>query len=136
MFWLLCAACMLLPGVAAPDSLSSTTDLAGGARVGAESHQPSLLHIWRSASQAIHGRHRIPNDLTATALRDPDSTDADSESGERAAACSLLALLRISPHTACLEDAGAPVDRGTLASRIFPFVSRVAPRPPPPPRLL
>ena len=134
--WLLCAVCLLLPGVGAVGSSSSTTDPGGGARVSAESHQLSLLHIWRSASDAIHGRHRIPNDLTATALRYADSADTDSESGERATACSLLALLRISPHTPCLEDAGARVDRGTLASRIFPFVSRLAPRPPPPPRLL
>ena len=135
-FWLVCAVCMLRPGVAAADSSSSARDLAGSARVIAQSHQPSLLHIWRSASHALHGRHRIPNDLTATALRYADSTDADSESGERATACSLLALFRISPHTPCLEDVGARVDRGTLASRIVPFVSRVAPRPPPPPRLL
>jgi hypothetical protein len=111
-FWLVCAACMLLPGIAAADSSSSTTD-----------------------SQAIYGRHRIPNGLIAPALRYADSTDDDSDSGERATA-SQLALLRISAHTPCLEDAGAPVDRGTLAFRIVPFVSRVAPRPPPPPRLL
>src|SRR6185436_15048808 len=103
--------CVLLPGVAAAGS------------------------IWRSSSDAIYSRHRTPNDLTTTACRHADSTDADSESGERATPCSLLALFR-TPHTPCLEDAGARVDRGTLASRIFPFVSRVAPRPPPPPRLL
>ena len=112
LFWLLGAACMLLPGVAAADPSSSTTD-----------------------SHAIHGRHRLPSGLTATALRYADSSDDDSDSGERATA-SQLALLRISPHTPCLEDAGAPVNRGTLAFRIVPFVSRVAPRPPPPPRLL
>lgn len=112
MFWLLCATCMLLPGVAAADPSSSTTD-----------------------SHAIHGGQRIPNGLTAAAFRYADSTDDDSDSGERATA-SQLALLRMSPHTPCLEDAGAPVDRGTLASRIVLFVSRVAPRPPPPPRLL
>jgi hypothetical protein len=145
-FWLVCALCVLLPGIAAADSSSSAIDCVSGARharvvasqaslktrLYAESHQSSS-HIQRSVSNAIDGRHHTPNHLTATAHRHADSTDADSESGERATACALLAVPRISPRAPCLEDIGARIDNGTRASRLFALVPRFAPRPPPAP---
>ena len=119
-FWLLCAAA-LLPCVAAAASSPIAADLVErlwDAHVIPESHQPA---------------HRIPSDLTlAAARRHVGNTDADSESGEHATACSVT-LVRFSPRAPSLEDVSARVVRGIRSSCLFPLVSRFAPRPPPAP---
>jgi hypothetical protein len=143
-FWLVCALCVLLPGIAAA-SWSSATDFSGTRQAGviasqaglktrlyAESHRPSS-HTRRSSSTAIDRGHHIPNNLTATGRGYVDSADADSESGERATTCALLAALRISQRAPRLEDFGPPVERGTRASRRLALAPRFAPRPPPAP---
>ena len=121
-FWLVCALCVLLPGIAAAGSSSSAIDSVKGARAG------GARHARVNAPQA-----GLKTRLHAESHRHADSADADSESGERATTCALLAVLRVSPRAPRLEDIGARIDRGTRASRPFPLVSRVAPRPPPAP---
>ena len=145
-FWLVCALCVLLPGIATAGSSSSAIDSVSGARQNsvissragsktrlyAESHRPSS-HTRRSPSPAIDRGRRAPNNLTATGDRHVDSADADSDSGERATTCALLAGLRISQRTPLLEDFGLRIESGTAASRRLALGPRFAPRPPPAP---
>src|SRR5262245_44989621 len=116
-FWLVCALCALLPGISAADSSSSATDCVSGARY----------------ARLIASQAGLKTRLHAEPHRHVDSADADSESGERATACALLAVLRIAPRAPRLEGTGTRLDSPTRASRLFPLVPRFAPRPPPAP---
>src|SRR5689334_13348441 len=143
-FWLVCALCVLLPAIAAGSS-SSATDFSGSRQAGviasqpglktgfyAESHRPAS-HSRRSPWTAIdRGRH-VPNNLIATGPRHVESADADSESGERATTCALLAALRLSQREPLLEDFGPRIESGIRASCRLARGPRFAPRPPPAP---
>ena len=115
-FWLVCALCVLLPGIAAGAGGSASQASQAGLK-------PRLY--------ALSLRN-----LTATGHRHVDSADADSESGDRVTTCALLAGLHISQRAPRLEDFNPRIDSGARASRRLALGPRFAPRPPPAPRQL
>jgi len=129
MFWSVCAMCVLLPVMAAAGSSSNASDESGRACFIPQLHQPSLLHSRRSSNR-LDRRHHLPRDLRATAADRADSAEdeSDSESVKRASSRPVPAVL----HRFCpapVQNISAREGAGT--SRIFPLVSRLAPRPPP-----
>ena len=115
-FWLVCALCVLLPGIAAG---------AGGSA--SQASQAGLKTRLYACSKP---------GVTATGHRHVDSADADSESGDRVTTCALLAGLHISQRAPRLEDFNPRIDSDARASRRLALGPRFAPRPPPAPRQL
>ena len=136
-FWLVCALCVLLPGIAAG---------AGGGSAplaGPKTHLYAPLaglktRLYASSQAGLKTRRYAEShrNLTATGHRHVDSADADSESGDRVTTCALLAGLHISQRAPRLEDFNPRIDSGTRASRRLALGPRFAPRPPPAPRQL
>jgi hypothetical protein len=127
-FWLVCALCVLLPGIAAGAGGSASQASQAGLKTRLYASSQAGLKPRRYAES-----HR---NLTATGHRHVDSADADSESGDRVTTCALLAGLHISQRAPRLEDFSSRIDSGTRASRRLALGPRFAPRPPPAPRQL
>jgi hypothetical protein len=125
-FWLVCALCVLLPGIAA------------GAGGGSAPLAGLKTRLYASSQAGLKTRRYAEShrNLTATGHRHVDSADADSESGDRVTTCALLAGLHISQRAPRLEDFSPRIDSGTRASRRLALGPRFAPRPPPAPRQL